>query len=207
METRNTITNPNRLTPCPTCGAGCLAVIDLDDVDRCNDCRGLDAKTLKIRKSVNTSGKKLGNPNFVKGMSQPAHLAAHKDNPSRKERFKRTRTIRNMTMQVIEHYMGKVYDDLDLMKPFYRWTILTKLMGFVMSAPKHEDELKDAASTAKHIIEVVYGAGNVDLDVNAPVAEVKIIGEGYGTVPHDTDEELYTDDDDEADDAEYISLD
>lgn len=207
METRNTITNPNKLTPCPSCGAGCLAFIDLDEIDRCNDCRDLDPVTLDIRKKVNTGKRPQGNPNFKKGMAQPAHLAAHKDNPSRKEKYKRLRTMRNMTSQVIEFYMGKVYDDLDLMKPFYRWTILTKLMGFVMAAPKHEDELKEAATNAKHMIEVIYGHGNVDTDVNAPVSSVSVIGEGYGTLPHDSDEETYTDDNDEAEDADYISLD
>jgi len=207
METRNTVTNPNKLTPCPSCGAGCLAFIDLDDLDRCNDCRGLDDKTLKIRKRVNGGTRPKGNPNFKKGMEQPAHLVEHRHSDKRKERYKQLKRMRSMTTEVIEFYMDKVYDDLDMMKPFYRWTILTKLMGFVMATPKHEDELKEAASTAKHIIEVVYGNGNVDLDVNAPVSEVKIIGEGYGTVPHDTDEELYTDDNDEADDAEFITLD
>lgn len=174
----NTKVAAELMTRCPYCGAPCYAVLDLDEKDRCNECR--DKYTHKGSFKPGNSTK------FQKG---------NKASPGRPPgaKGKTVMYVRTAVAEIMANNVPKLQQDLDRMSPFNRWQILDRLMKYFMPTlvvtPEEEER------NNKLMIKVVYGKDEADTDVNQPATEVEIEGdEAYG----------YDEGEDITEDADYI---
>jgi hypothetical protein len=181
--TRNTQVNGKLLTPCPTCGARCYALFDLDEEDKCNDCR---VQPAKLPKTNIPGGYKAWKP----GQS---------GNPNGRPKGSINRTpkqLREVMFGVIRDHLPQLTEDLAAMKPFFRWTILTKILPYCMAPLRMEDE--EAKEVGNMVIRLVYGDNAVDNDVNTPPADIVLEGDPlYGLDSDDLDTEEPEDHNDE----------
>lgn len=142
-------------------------MLDLDEDDKCNDCRYNEAKA-----ELNPPHEKKnvgGYKSFKPGVS---------GNPAGRPKGSKNRTpaeMRDQMRKIFNDHLPKLYDDLERMKPFFRWTILTKLLQYCMPPMKADEETLEEAG--KMLIQVRYGAGIVDDDINTPPPNIQVIGD------------------------------
>lgn len=176
--TRNTTTKDSLMTPCPNCGARCYAIVDLDENGKCNDCRETEAPVVK---TYPTEGTGKGYKGFKKGQS---------GNPAGRPKGAKTKhvgEIRRFLLMAVEKNLPRFQEDLDKMRPFQRWMILKGMMQHCMPVLVPEEDAGDGANI---VIEVRYGNGLADSDINQPTAAVQVIGaDNYGLSPDEDDED------------------